>query len=296
MDQVLLERYLWNFKETLRESGIKAGDVLYVASDIAGIVVDARRELGISTGEDRALFCDGIVNALQEVVGQKGQLLFPVFSWDFCKGETFDYCGTRGKVGILGNHILLQRPDFARTAHPIYSFMTWGRDTQTLCRMQNQESWGRQSPFAYLHRVEAKQLNLNVSIQRSFTFQHYVEQSLEVPYRYPKYFMGGYINADGEEEVRTYSMYVRDLDIEMKEYMPEEFLLNGGCARRTDWRGVYFTVIDLKKAYDVLACDLRENGGNNMYCFANYQLQWEQPRHSPEIRYLDGTTWEAEIC
>lgn len=296
MNQELFERYLRDFKDILGKSGIKTGDVLYVASDIAGIIVDARRELRISAKEDRGLFCDGIITALQEAVGQEGQLLFPVFSWDFCRGKNFDCRKTRGEVGILGNYVLFHRPDFVRTAHPIYSFMVWGRDMELLGRLQNQESWGRQSPFAYLHKIGAKQLNLNVSTQRSFTFQHYVEQSLEVPYRYPKYFMGRYIDADGTKEVRVYSMYVRNLDIEMKEFMPEEFVLNSGCARRTDWRTVYFTVIDLKKAYDVLACDLRENGGNNMYCFANYQLQWEQPRHSPEIRYLDGTTWEAEIC
>lgn len=296
MDQSLLEWYLQSLKKTLRESGIKTGNVLYVASDLAGVVVDARKDLQILSEEDRVRFCDGIVNALQELVGADGQLLVPVFTWTFCAGTPFDYRKTKGEVGILGNHILFHRTDFARTAHPLYSFMVWGRDTEMLCRMQNQDSWGRQSPFAYLHRIGAKQLNINVSTQRSFTFQHYVEQSLAVPYRYPKYFMGRYINGDGEEEVRTYSMYVRDLDISMKEYMPEEFVLSCGCARRVNWRTVYFTVIDLKKAYDVLARDLRENGGMNLYSFVDYRLKWDQPRHPYEVRYLDGTTREAATC
>lgn len=270
--------------------------MLYVASDIAGVLVDARKELEITTGEDRSLFCDGIVNVLQELVGRKGLVLFPVFSWAFCKGAAFDCCRTKGEVGILGNHILFHRSDFARTSHPIYSFMTWGQNAEMLCRMQNQESWGRQSPFTYLHGAGAKQLNLNVSTQRSFTFQHYVEQSLEVPYRYPKYFMGRYIDMNGNEEVRTYSMYVQDLDIEMKEYMPEEFVLNSGCAKRTGWRTVYFTVIDYRKAYDVLERDLRENGGMNLYSFKNYRLQWGQARRSYEVRHLDGTVKEAVLC
>lgn len=232
MNQLLFERYLKDFRETLWENGIEKGDVLYVASDVSGVLIDARRDLGIASAEERGRFCDGIVTALQETVGPGGQLLFPVFSWAFCKGEPFDRRRSKGQVGILGNHVLLQRSDFVRTAHPMYSFMTWGRDMETLCRMQNQESWGQQSPFAYLHRVGAKQLNLNVTTQRSFTFQHYVEQSLEVPYRYPKYFMGRYTDLDGSEEVRTYSMYVRNLDIQMKEYLPEEFVLSSGCARR----------------------------------------------------------------
>ena len=293
MDQSRFEYYLKDLGKTLRKSGIKTGDVVYVASDFAGVLIDARKDLRISSEEDRRRFCDGIINTLQELVGGDGQLLIPVFTWAYCKGNPFNLKKTRGEVGILGNHILFHRMDFARTAHPIYSFMVWGRDTEKLCRMQNQDSWGHQSPFAYLHRTGAKQLNINVSTQRSFTFQHYVEQSLAVPYRYPKYFMGRYIDADGEEEVRTYSMYVRNLDISMKEYMPEEFILSCGCARRTDWRGVFFTVIDLEKAYDVLARDLRENGGKNMYIFTNYQLQWEQPRHPYEVRYLNGDTVEA---
>lgn len=296
MNQALFKGYLRDFKETLWKSGIKPGDVLYVASELAGVIIDARKELAISSREDRDLFCDGIVNALQETVGRGGQLLVPVYSWAFCKGEAFDCGKTKGEVGILGNYILFQRTDFARTAHPIYSFMVWGRDSEKLCRMQNQESWGRQSPFAYLHKAGAKQLNINVSAQRSLTFQHYVEQSLEVPYRYPKYFMGRYVDLDGKEEVRTYSMYVRNLDIEMKEYMPEEFVLNSGCARRVGWRTIYFTVADLEKVYDVLERDLRENGGMNMYSFTDYHLQWGRARHPYEVRYLDGTTGEAAIC
>ena len=296
MNQLLFERYLKNFRETLRENGIEKGDILYVASDLSGVLIDARRELEISSAEDRSRFCDGMVTALQETVGPGGQLLFPVFSWAFCKGAAFDCRRTKGEVGILGNHILFHRSDFTRTSHPIYSFMTWGQNAETLCRMQNQESWGRQSPFAYLHKAGAKQLNLNLSTQRSFTFQHYVEQSLEVPYRYPKYFMGRYVDLDGSEEVRTYSMYVRNLDIQMKEYLPEEFVLNSGCAKRADWRTVYFTVIDFRKAYDVLERDLRENGGMNLYSFVDYRLKWDQPRHPYEVRYLDGTTREAATC
>ena len=65
------------FQKTLGENGIGTGDVLYVASDIAGVLVDARKELEITTGEDRSLFCDGIVNVLQELVGRKGLVLFP---------------------------------------------------------------------------------------------------------------------------------------------------------------------------------------------------------------------------
>ena len=147
-----------------------------------------------------------------------------------------------------------------------------------------------------MHRVGAKQLNLNVSTQRSLTFQHYVEQSLEVPYRYPKYFMGRYIDLDGSAEVRTYSMYVRNLDIQMKEYLPEEFVLNSGCARHVNWRGIYFTILDLKEAYEVLARDLRENGGRELYSFTDNRVQWDQPRHAYEVRYLDGTVKEAGIC
>ena len=50
MNQLLFERYLKNFRETLRENGIEKGDILYVASDLSGVLIDARRELEISSG------------------------------------------------------------------------------------------------------------------------------------------------------------------------------------------------------------------------------------------------------
>ncbi len=44
------------------------------------------------------------------------------------------------------------------------------------------------------------------------TFYHHVEEMKRVPYRYFKDFTAPYINREGIEAMRTYQMYVRDLD------------------------------------------------------------------------------------
>lgn len=63
-------------------------------------------------------------------------------------------------------------------------------------------------------------------MNQCFTFMHYVEKELKVPYRYMKAFNSKYIDEQGEVEERTYSMYVRDLDIESETCLSEEFLVD----------------------------------------------------------------------
>ncbi len=86
--------------------------------------------------------------------------------------------------------------------NPTHSFAVWGKDTGLLEKMDNQESTGKDFPYAYMHERNAKMLLINVPITRSFTFMHYVEQCVDVPYRYHKYFIGKYRNKEGIETIR----------------------------------------------------------------------------------------------
>lgn len=275
MNQALFEKYMSEFRENLALAGVGASDVIYVGSDIAGIVVQAKEELGLADKAQQYAFLDGLIDALKAQVGEEGTLLFPVYSWDFCRGKGFNYKTTRGEVGALNNYVLTNRSDFRRTKHPIYSFMVWGKDADKLCAYNNQEAWGEASIFAYLHREKAKELDLNVSATRSMTFKHYVEQSVKVPYRYPKFFCGTYVDENGVSEYRTYSMYVRDLSVELEPSQTNEFFNDSGAGKTVLHRGWGIHVIELDKAYELLKNDLLHNHGKNVYAFRDYVLDPE---------------------
>lgn len=270
----VMREYIEELQKVVREAGIQKGDMVYVASDATLLLSEARKRAGVKTAQQRDEFLHSFVDMLQECVGIEGTLLFPVFTWTFCRGKEFDVRLTKGEVGALPNWILAKRQDFVRTQHPIYSFMVWGNKQALLAGLANKGSFDSDSPFAYLHHNKGKMLFVNVSLQRGFTFMHYVEQCVKVPYRYHKEFESEYIYSSGNAAKRIYSMYVRDLDIESHEYMPDEFLDARGITKTSHCHALTLKAFELSKAYDIVADDFLHHQGEHCYKFVNYAIDW----------------------
>ena len=128
--------------------GIEKGDVVLLTSDITDLFLQCQEH-----GE--RFDPNVLLDRFQEAIGEVGTLLVPTYNWGFCQGKTFDYRKTPSKTGAIGN-AALRRKDFRRTKHPIYSFAVWGKDTEYLCALDNVESFGADSPFAYLEKVNGK--------------------------------------------------------------------------------------------------------------------------------------------
>lgn len=270
--------------KTLQTNGIKKGEILYIPSDITQLLFYARKNYGITTNDKRNEFLNNLVDTFKIAVGNDGTLLFPIFTWDFNKGITFDVRKTLGKVGSLPNWILQNRTDFIRTQHPMYSFMVWGKDAEILANMNNVDCWGQYSPFGYMHRNNAKVLFLDVSVQRGFTFLHYVEETLQVPYRYYKNFRGDYIDYEENKTNRNYVMYVRDLAINTEEYMPDSFFEERKILHRFLWNDLQLKTMYCYDAFEVIKDDFYNNGGRNMYHYKNYEIDWNGGHtHADEI-------------
>lgn len=243
--------------------GIMPGDTIYVVSDILALSLAAREN-----GErfDIQKFIDSIL----EQVGENGNVLIPTFNWGFCKGETFDIRKTVSKTGALGN-AAMKRADFKRTKHPIYSFMVWGKDREYLANMDYQEGFGPGSVFEYMYEKKAKALVIGLPTLSGLTFIHYVEQCVGVPYRYSKPFTANYIDENGNEGVRTYCMYVRDLDKNPKHinsFRPlGEILEKLNVSQTYFCNDVEFHVVDLESMYEVTKIDITLNDSRNMYVY-----------------------------
>ena len=79
-------------------------------------------------------------------------------------------------------------------------------------------------------------------------------------------------------------MYVRDLDIEMEEYMPDSFMEEAGLLHGVHTEDLTLKVLDMTEAYPVVAEDLLHHGGQNCYHYVNYEIDWEKGRtHEHEI-------------
>ena len=291
MDKI--DKYFNEFLDFLEHNEICKGDIVYVGSDVSGILLGARRELDIKDRPSQNMFLNRLIDTLQIAVGNEGTLLFPNFTWAFCRGEVFDFRKTHGEIGVLNNFILENRKDFLRTRHPIYNFMVWGKNATLLSAIDNQDSWGKDSPFAYLYEHHGKQINLNVPFNKCITFQHYVEQCINAPYRYKKFFMGKYVDENGNELERIYSMFVRDLAISSSPYLPEEFFVDSHAARVDFFHEYKVIFMKLDDIYYCIKNDLLNNKGKHIYHFIDYEPDWNcQNTHRKEIKLNEEMTIE----
>ena len=275
------ESYTKELIDTLCEAGIRKGDILYISSDIKTLLFKLSEEYGVKTKTQRSEAFGFIVDAFQNVVGEEGTLLFPVFSWDWCRGKGFDVLRTKGEVGTLSNWVMTNRKDFKRTRHPMYSFMVWGKDADYLVGMDNQDAWSHSSPFYYFHIHGAKQLLFNIEAYQGLTFGHYMEQEVGVPYRHPKYFFGAYTDEQGITETRMYSMYVRDMDFDSGCGIHNEWLIQNGVANYVEWEDNRLTVVDLQKCYPLIHHDMVKENGKNTLTFAEGGLDWNKGQTLP---------------
>ena len=275
-------QYIDSLIEEFKRLGVEKGDILYISSDVTRLTLDACRKCGLKSKKDIDGLYGQFTDSLQELTGEEGTLMFPVFTWSFCRDVPYDSKKTQGEVGALGNWILNNREDFKRTEHPLYSFMVWGKDANMLTAMKNRTAWGKDSPFAYLHEKKGKNLIINVSLSGSFTFLHYVEESIHVPHRYYKDFHGRYVDPEGNVEERTYTMFVRDLDIESKQVTPDDCLVEAHVAKKTCFENIGLQLVDLAGAFPVIEENLRYHNGDNWYDFMGYELNWEAGQTHPD--------------
>ena len=237
---------------------IEKGDVVLLTSDITDLFLQCQ-----DNGE--ILDVNILLDHFKEAIGKEGTLLIPTYNWGFCQGRPFDYKKTPSKTGAIGN-AALRRNDFIRTKHPIYSFAVWGKDADKLVAMNNIESFGADSPFAYLEQVNAKNVFIGASLRNSFTYIHYIEQKLGAKYRYSKIFKSHYIDQNKVDTIKEYAMYVRDLDLGVV-CAPDPFvdtLYANHIVQHGLINGVPFEVIRFNDVTPFIQDDILHNNSKNL--------------------------------
>ena len=241
--------------------GLQRADRVYLSSDLLALAQTARLH-----GE--AFSADALIDSFQEQITKEGTLLIPTFHFDFSNQGFYDYTNTPCTTGALGN-AALKRADFQRTAHPMHSFCVWGRDQALLCAMQNSNSFGCDSPFAYMHQQNVIKVMLGTDYKRSMTFVHYAETCAEVPYRFLKQFTGTYVAKDGTASVRTYEYPARYLELGSTEQFNRigQILEARGIAQSCQINGIPVKKVRLSDSYPIIYQDAKYHMCRNLYDF-----------------------------
>ncbi len=240
------------FNDILSQLGIKKGDIILVNANILNFIIKGKKNF---VPED-------FIDCLKKRVTNKGTLIFPTYSWEFCEKRTFNYKLTRTISGALSN-ITLQRKDFKRTKNPIFSFTVYGSKKKTLCDMNHSNCFSLNSPFGYLIKNKAKHFFINLDYQDAMTFVHVAEQLEKVKYRYMKTFNGIYIDESNNIKKRKYKMFVRKKNIKetIIDKKFDQILNKNKNIKKVFFNKISFSVLDINSTFRQMRKEIRIKSG-----------------------------------
>ena len=123
-----------------------------------------------------------------------GTLVFPTFTFSFCNGEVFSVRDSPTAMGAL-NEYARKTGRGRRSTDPLLSVYVIG-NTLNLIENLGPYSIGTDSSYDRLHHCgkEVKFLFFGADMRECFTYTHYIEAIIGVPYRYDREFVGTVIN------------------------------------------------------------------------------------------------------
>lgn len=153
----------------------------------------------------------GYLQALYETLLELGvpTLIFPAFTYSFQNHETFDVRNSRTSMGALIEFIRKQ-PGVYRSMDPMLSMIGIGERADLVLGDIGDHCFGENSCFSRLHRIDGvKFLFFGADFSEYFTYIHYIEKVMEVPYRFDMNFTGTIIDYDGNSFLHTHAIHTQ---------------------------------------------------------------------------------------
>ena len=154
----------------LKSLGLKEGDVVVVHSSL--------KSMGHVDGG-----ANTVIDALINVVGKKGTILFPTLTYSPCYLTLkFDLNKTPSCVGNI-SEIFRNREGVVRSFHPTHSVSAFGKLANEITKdhFLDDTPVGKNSPYQKLINLNGKILMLGCGL-RPNTFMHAVEEVACAPY------------------------------------------------------------------------------------------------------------------
>lgn len=241
----------------LNSLGVKNGDTICVHSELFkfGSMSKAKND-----------FLAGIIAALSQSIGANdgsGTLLIPTFTYKFCQNKIYDKNNTKCEVGVLGEYFR-KFNGVLRSNDPIFNFAILGKNKNEY-NLKHDSCFGKNSAFEMMVKNNAKIITFG-SINIGYTLAHYIEEILQVPYRYYKDFNGIIIDKNGEQKPCLIKYFVRKLDEKRTIFGSQKVIdvfLKEGVLKVASLGGGQIGAMEAKDFFDVTLEYMKKDP----YCF-----------------------------
>ena len=235
--------------QVLKEIGADECDTLFIHSDILFGT--------LSKGLKRKDYLQALYDAVEQL--HVTNLIIPTFTYSFCNHEDYDVRNSATSMGAF-NEYIRKMPGRSRTLYPLLSLSVPENLRETFS-LPCDHSLGSDSGFDILHRMEnVKFLFLGARLGNCFTYVHYVEKMLDVPYRFDMPFSGRIIDAKGAVSEKTQYIHTACYGVRPADYYYfEDYLEQAGHLKKQRLGNLSAACISERDAYREIAGMLKKN-------------------------------------
>ncbi|MCK9612635.1 MAG: AAC(3) family N-acetyltransferase [Bacteroidales bacterium] len=247
------------YSKIASELPLSREEIVLVASDISRLAF-------VSMKQEKYFFPDVFIDCLKEKVCT-GTLLIPAFTDKPETDKVFDIRKAKPLTGALSESVF-KRNDFKRTSDPFHSFFVWGKHQEDIIKIRNKSTFGEGSVFAFLHSNNAKMLMIDVDMQHSFTFAHYVEECEQVFYRHYKKYNIRCLQENGGIREEEFLFFEKKAGVSNTLNNLEQHFIEGKITQTFLINSIPFLLTDLGKAFDYIQMEIKNNKARNLYYFS----------------------------
>jgi aminoglycoside 3-N-acetyltransferase len=229
---------------------LKENDTVFFAADLSQMAKDAK-----ANGE---LFSVNLfIEAFQKRL-KNGTIIIPAYTDHLWNGDTFDYDTSKPTTGAISNKTQ-RRKDFIRSKDPLHSVFVWGKHQKEIVDLDGNSTFGEKSIFAFAHQVNAKMIIIDLHLQQSFTFIHYVEEQMKVRHRKPYLLKFNYIK-NGVCSLKEHIFYTRRPGVISYYYDLQKKFIENNISKIIRFGNTEIQVIELKSAYEASKNHIEQGG------------------------------------
>lgn len=245
----------FNYLEIAENLDLKGDEVLWIASDLSRLALHAL------TTENK-FHPDQFLQSFENVL-IKGTLLIPGFVNTYHQGQEFDLQNLKPQTGGLSMAAFknFKMGRYIRTHDPLHSFFVRGVHADRFTSITNRDTFGPQSSFALLEKMNGYFLGIDIEPDYCFTYAHYVEQKQKVNYRRLKNYS---FIVNGNVEHWNVFEKKNGYKLQMKQILN---LFPDSVIRYFNFQGIPLYLINLSLCSEFIERDIQNNHAGNLITF-----------------------------
>jgi aminoglycoside 3-N-acetyltransferase len=187
-------------------------------------------------------------------------LIFPTYTFSFCRNEEFHYHQSETNMGVLNEHIRKKFKN-SRSLDPLLSNVLIGK-RKYFVKNISKDSIGFGSTFDLIAKsnLKIKFLFFGSQLNKCFTFMHYLEFIEKVNYRYQKKF-SGIIKFKNRSYKDVYKLFVRYSGIESSQgsSIYERYMKNKKILEKVNIGSSFVSCVDKEAALNCYLEFIKKN-------------------------------------